>query len=70
MEKLENYSANKGENKNGKNHYYFNITSLKNYSKFNKIIGCTSPKKSLNLLNLIKNTRASKNHATCGEYTL
>lgn len=54
--------------KNGKNRYYFNITHLKNYSKFNNLIGCTSPKKSLNLLNLVKNIKASRKYKNFNDF--
>ncbi len=48
--------------KKGKSHYYFNICSLENYSKFKELIGCTSPKKINNLSILIQNTRNSKRY--------
>jgi hypothetical protein len=47
-------------NKKGKVRYYFNITGFKNYYKFFKIIGCTSPNKRKEFELLINKVRNSK----------
>ena len=47
-------------NKKEKLRYYFNITGYVNYSKFYRVIGCTSPKKSKEFKLLIKKVKNSK----------
>ena len=50
-------------NKRGKLRYYFNINGFRNYHKFFKIIGCTSPKKKREfrlLINKVKNSKRFK----------